>query len=254
MIPKTINYCWFGGKPLPPLALKCIESWKKYLPDYEIKQWNETNFDVNVVPYTSEAYKAGKYPFVSDYARFHIMYNYGGLYFDTDVELVKPIDDIVEHGAFMGCETRASVELDFGPQVNPGLGIGAEPGMQIFREILDYYGNLHFIRQDGEYNFDTVVVYTSKILNDKGLEKKNELQLCAGIWIYPKEYFCPKDNATKKLRITDNTRSIHHYSGSWITPQQRFYKKMEKLIGFKAAHKVSVLLKKSSFLKSLIGK
>ena len=104
MIPKIIHYCWFGGNPLPELAIKCIESWKKYLPDYEIKEWNESNFDINCCAYVREAYEAKKWAFVSDYARFWILYQHGGLYFDTDVELIKSIDDLIVKGAFMGCE------------------------------------------------------------------------------------------------------------------------------------------------------
>ena len=107
MIPKVIHYCWFGRNPLPPFAVKCIESWKKFLPGYEIKEWNEDNFDVNIIPYTQEAYEARKYAFVSDYARFYILYHHGGIYFDTDVEVIKSIDDIIERGAFMGCENEA---------------------------------------------------------------------------------------------------------------------------------------------------
>lgn len=107
MIPKIIHYCWFGRGPLPELAQKCIASWKKYLPDYEIKEWNEDNFDVNIIPYTAEAYAEKKYAFVSDYARFWVLYKYGGIYFDTDVEVIRPLDDIIAKGNFMGCETDA---------------------------------------------------------------------------------------------------------------------------------------------------
>ena len=106
MIPKTIHYCWFGKKPLPPLAKKCIVSWKKFFPDYEIIEWNEDNFDVNQIPYTAEAYKHKKYAFVSDYARFKILYEHGGLYFDTDVEIIKPMNDIISQGNFMGLRKR----------------------------------------------------------------------------------------------------------------------------------------------------
>ena len=101
-IPNTIHYCWFGGNPLPPLAEKCIASWKKYLPNYDIKRWDESNFDVNSIPYTKQAFAAGKYAFVSDYARFWILYNYGGIYFDTDVELINNMDGIIASGPFMG--------------------------------------------------------------------------------------------------------------------------------------------------------
>ena len=123
MIPKVIHYCWFGRNPLPDSALKCIESWKKYLPDYEIVQWNEDNFDVNSIPYVAEAYAARKYAFVSDYARFYVLYNQGGVYFDTDVEAVAPLDDILEKGPYMGMERALSGEM----AVNPGLGFAAEP-------------------------------------------------------------------------------------------------------------------------------
>ena len=126
MIPKVIHYCWFGRNPLPSLAIKCIESWRKYLPDYEIKEWNEDNFDVNIIPYTQEAYQVGKYAFVSDYARFWILYKYGGLYFDTDVEVIKPMDDIIARGPFMGCEKDVSDTSV--ASVAPGLGLGVNPG------------------------------------------------------------------------------------------------------------------------------
>ncbi len=139
MIPKTIHYCWFGCGELPELARKCIASWRKYLPDYEIKEWNEDNFDVNIIPYTAEAYRAGKYAFVSDYARFWVLYHYGGLYFDTDVEVIRPMDDIIERGNFMGFETdphgtegdasEASVNPGLGLGVAPGLGLGVAPGL-----------------------------------------------------------------------------------------------------------------------------
>lgn len=104
MIPQTIHYCWFGNKPLSETAIKCISSWKKYFPNYTIKEWNENNFNINIIPYTKEAYKRGKWAFVSDYARFWILYNYGGIYFDTDVEVIKPFDIIIENGPFLGLE------------------------------------------------------------------------------------------------------------------------------------------------------
>ncbi len=131
-IPKIIHYCWFGGNPLPQMAQRCIDSWKKYLPDYEIKQWDETNFDVNIIPYTRQAYEAKKYAFVSDYARFLILYQYGGLYFDTDVEVIKPLDDIVAKGPFMGCQDKYTPRGDvYSLHVAPGLGLGVYAGHPI---------------------------------------------------------------------------------------------------------------------------
>ena len=129
MIPKIIHYCWFGRNPLPELALKCIASWKKYMPDYEIKEWNEDNFDVNIIPYTAEAYAQKKYAFVSDYARFWILYRYGGIYFDTDVEVIRPIDDIIARGNFMGFETDPNPKKGDASEgrVAPGRGPGGVP-------------------------------------------------------------------------------------------------------------------------------
>lgn len=136
MIPKIIHYCWFGRNPLPELAQKCIASWKKYLPDYEIKEWNEDNFDVNIIPYTAEAYAQKKYAFVSDYARFWILHKYGGIYFDTDVEVIRPIDDIIARGNFMGFETDPNPAKGDASEgsVAPGLGLGVAPGLGIIEK------------------------------------------------------------------------------------------------------------------------
>ena len=250
MIPKIIHYCWFGGNPLPEFAIKCIDSWKKYLPDYEIKEWNESNFDVNIIPYTSEAYSVKKYAFVSDYARFWILYKFGGLYFDTDVELIKSIDDIIEKGPFMGCEKEAkpgATPTKLG--VAPGLGLGVNPGLGLYSEILDVYKNIHFFNKNGSYNQQTVVAYTTEILCSHGLVNSNKVQLCAGVWIYPKDYFCPMDYVTKVLTISENTRSIHHYSATWITKSQKIYKKIENFIGEKNAHIISKILKSLKLFK-----
>lgn len=217
MIPKVIHYCWFGGNPLPKSALKCIASWRKYLPDYEIKEWNESNFDVNIIPYTAEAYKAKKYAFVSDYARFWILYKYGGLYFDTDVEVVKNMDDIIAKGPFMGCENEAkagATPAQLG--VAPGLGLGVNPGLGLYGEILDIYKDKHYILPDGTYSRETVVTITTDLLCKYGLKNISDIQEVAGVLIYPKEYFCPKDYATGRLDLTANTASIHHYDASWL--------------------------------------
>lgn len=252
MIPKIIHYCWFGGNPLPEMAIKCIESWKKFLPDYEIKQWDESNFDVNMIPYTAEAYRAKKYAFVSDFARFWILYNYGGLYFDTDVQLIKGIDDIVERGPFMGCERDVdenageAAEL---PSVAPGLGLAANPGLGLYSELLALYKGLHFINPNGSYNQKTIVAYTTEVLCKHGLKNIPGIQECAGVWIYPKEYFCPLDFITKELNITDNTRSIHLYSASWITGSQLMYKKVERIVGKKIAQFLSRTLKQLRIFK-----
>lgn len=208
MIPKTIHYCWFGGKPLPGSAKKYIASWRKYLPDYEVKEWNEGNFDVNRIPYTREAYARGKYAFVSDYARFYILYHHGGLYFDTDVEVIRSMDDIVERGAFVGMEELHGV--------NPGLGIGTEAGHGFYKELLAYYEQLPFVDGQGRQLPGTVVSHTTRLLQRHGLVLNGEMQQVAGIWIYPNDYFNPLDDATGRLRMTENTRSIHWYAKTWV--------------------------------------
>ena len=213
MIPKIIHYCWFGGNPLPPLAEKCIASWKKFLPDYEIKEWNEHNFDVNLIPYTAEAYQAKKYAFVSDYARFWILYHYGGLYFDTDVEVIKPMGSIIAKGAFMGCEqdSKPGIELT----AAPGLGLAVESKHEIYKAILEEYDSFHFLNEDGSNNDKTVVEYVTEILKRHGLKNMPGIQQIEGVKIYPSEYFCPRDTVTKRLHITNNTYTIHHYMASW---------------------------------------
>lgn len=235
MIPKIIHYCWFGHNPLPKLAVKCIESWKKYLPDYEIKEWNEDNFDVNIIPYTKEAYAVNKYAFVSDYARFWILYHHGGIYFDTDVEVIKPMDDIVAQGAFMGCEKEvATVDLQSTTlTVNPGLGTGCCPGLEFYAELLDMYATLHFINENGKPNLKTVVQYTTELLRTRGLRNINQIQDSAGMLIYPKEYFCPIDYYTNQCIVTTNTRTIHHYAASWVSPSLQFKNIIIRLLGEK---------------------
>lgn len=251
MIPKVIHYCWFGRNPLPPLAVKCIESWKKFLPDYEIKEWNEDNFDVSIISYTKEAYEAKKYAFVSDYARFWILYHYGGLYFDTDVEIIKPMDDIIARGPFMGCENEANpkatpTELDLG--CNPGLGLGCNPGLLFYKEMLDLYGTLHFVNPNGSYNQKTIVSYTTEMLCLYGLKNINEVQECADMWIYPKEYFCPIDCNSKKCIITKETRTIHHYAATWFSHKEKFISYMTSLIGKKNMQILFAIRRKLLFI------
>lgn len=238
MIPKIIHYCWFSHKPLPVLAVKCIESWKKYFPDYEIKEWNETNYDVHSIPYIHEAYKAKKYAFVSDYARFDILYRYGGLYFDTDVEVIKSMNDIIAKGPFMGCEKKADKARMIKLAVAPGLGLGVNPGLELYGELLQLYAGLHFIKADGTLNLKTVVEYTTELLQKHGLKNTNEIQECAGIWIYPQEYFCPISVDDGKLRITSNTVSIHHYAQSWQSPVRKYGRKLALWIGGKWFKKI----------------
>ncbi|MDY5036481.1 MAG: glycosyltransferase [Prevotella sp.] len=231
MIPKIIHYCWFGGNPLPEDAKKCIESWKKFLPDYEIKEWNESNFDVNIIPYTREAYRLKKYAFVSDYARFWVLYQFGGIYFDTDVEVIRPLDDIVARGGFMGCETDPkSGPTSYKTEANPGLGLGVAPGLGLIRKIMDYYEQAQFEFHPDIKTQETVVAITTRILREHGLKDVKGIQEVEGVWIYPSEYFCPINITTMRLHITSNTRTIHHYAGTWIDNKRSIKTKLKNLL------------------------
>lgn len=246
MIPKVIHYCWFGGKPLPPSAEKCIASWKRYLPDYEIKCWDESNFDVNIIPYTQQAYEAKKYAFVSDYARFWILYNNGGLYFDTDVEVIRSMDKIIHDGPFMGCENPADPGASPGSLgVAPGLGLGVGPGHGLYGEVLDIYNNQHFRNDDGTLNTKTVVEYTTTLLCQKGLKNDSDIQEIDGIKIYPSDYFCPMDYASGKINITRNTVSIHHYSASWLSPRKRIMLVVRRMMGEKLVRLLKRMIRRS---------
>ena len=242
MIPKIIHYCWFGGKPLPKIAEKCIASWKKYLPGYEIKRWDESNFDVNAIPYTREAYAACKFAFVSDYARFWILYHYGGVYFDTDVEAINNMDDIISAGNFMGVEQQNDERIT----VAPGLGIGVIRENSLFGQMIEVYSRAHFLNDDGTPCLKNIVEITTEQLQKYGLRNISEIQECCGFTIYPKDYFCPIDYGTRELKITENTRTIHHYAESWVPRSTRFKNTLSRLFGKRF---MSCLIRIKAFVK-----
>ncbi|OUQ54444.1 glycosyltransferase family 32 protein [Lactobacillus gallinarum] len=208
MIPKVINYCWFGGSELPSSVKKCISSWEHYCPNYKIIKWDENNFNVNNTPnFIREAYKNKKWAFVSDYARLKIVYEHGGVYLDTDVELISNLDKMLnENQAYMGFEDE--------DKINSGLGFGAERKNPIIREMLQEYESI-------VYNENNLKKYTcpyinTKILKKHGLILNNSMQVIDNIRILPTEYLCPQNMYTGKRKITSNTLSIHHYTASWL--------------------------------------
>lgn len=262
MIPKIIHYCWFGHNPLPESAQKCIASWRKFFPDYEIWQWLEEpidlnvnpnlnclydklmGFDVNSIQYTREAYEAKKYAFVSDYARFWILYKYGGLYFDTDVEVIKPMNDIIERGPFMGIEVPA--EEGGYPKVAPGLGLGVSPNHVLYQALLEKYAILKFRNEDGTLNQKTIVTYNTEVLLESGLRPTNDIHEVAGVWIYPADYFNPLDSLTGKLKTTENTRSIHWYMNSWSDSssfRQYLSRMSHRLFGLRLHNLIAIIRK-----------
>ena len=222
-IPKIIHYCWFGGNPLPELALRCIASWRKFLPDYEIREWNEQNFDVYRTVYTAEAYSLKQYAHVSDYARFWILYHYGGVYFDTDVEVIRSLDDIIAKGCFGGFECQEGTAYDNpNGNLNVGLGVGVGKGHPFFKQMVSYYEEIHFVRWNGK-NTGNVTGHATRFLDfdhkeilDGGVVSVN------GLLVYPIEFFCPIDYYRKEKHITVNTRTIHHYMASWVRKTNRW--------------------------------
>jgi len=205
-IPKKIHYCWFGGNPLPGMAIKCIESWKKYCPDYEIVEWNENNFDIDYCAYVREAYDAKKWAFVSDVARLYALVNYGGIYMDTDVELIKPLDCLLDYEAVSGFETETRIPT--------GLMASVEH-QDLFEELLNDYKGEHFLRDDNSFDMVTNVTRITNTCYKYGFKPNNSLQTLKGFTFLPKDYLCPKNYETGELVITENTICIHHFDGSW---------------------------------------
>ncbi|MBQ2729359.1 MAG: glycosyl transferase [Clostridia bacterium] len=207
MIPKTIHYCWFGRNEKSRSMIKCIESWKKYCPDYEIIEWNEDNFNIDCIPFVKEAYNAKKWAFVTDYARLRIVYENGGIYLDTDVELLKSLDDFLLLEAYAGFQTDGLV--------NTGLGFGAEKGNKVIFDILSDYNDRSFPADLKECEKIACPIINTKVLESMGLVPDGSLQTVSGMTVFPKEYFDPKNNQTYELKVNENTYSIHHYDATW---------------------------------------
>lgn len=209
MIPKKIHYCWFGGNPKPKLAEKCIASWKKYCPDWEIIEWNESNFDVNLNGYTKMCMEQKKYAFLSDYVRLLVVAEQGGVYFDTDVELLRPIDDLLINEAFFGFETSEYVAS--------GLGFGSvSSGTAIVAMLREYDFLL-----DGTQGVRGCPILNTAALEKLGLLRDGSRQTVAGALVLPVECLNPYESSTGRLRKTKNTYSIHWYNASWMSPWRR---------------------------------
>lgn len=219
MIPKIIHYCWFGRNPMPELALKCMASWKKFCPDYQIMEWNEDTFDLVSAPlYVQQAYDAKKWAFVTDFVRLYAVYEYGGIYLDTDVELCKPLDPFTKNSAYFGFENEQ--------YINTGLGYGAEKGHPLLKEMMDDYAHIPFILPNGSFDLTPCPKRNTAVLLRHGLiPDGRRQQLDHGICILPTEYLCPVDYSTGILHKTRKTISIHWFSASWHTESEQ--KKME---------------------------
>lgn len=222
MIPKKIHYCWFGKGEKPKLVLKCIESWKKYCPDYEIVEWNEENFDIENNLYCKQAYEMKKYAFVSDVARAQALYYYGGIYMDTDVEVLKSLDDLLEEHCVLGFEEGDYIATSF---------MASEKKHELFKEFCEYYDQVAFIDANGILRMNTNVEKITQMLLKRGLIQENkEQKLISEIHVYEKEYFSPYDYINCIYEYTENSFCVHHFYVSWMPVQTRVKKKIKSCV------------------------
>ncbi len=220
MIPKIIHYCWFGRGEKPELAKKCIASWRKFCPDFALREWNEDSFDIHCCPYVEEAYGSKKYAFVTDFVRLYALYHYGGIYMDTDVEVVQPLDSFLTHKAFSGFESAQWVPTGI---------MASEAMLPIFKELLDDYRDRHFIKKDGSIDTTTNCVAITNIMLKHGLELNNRQQTIADFTFFPADYFCPFSNETGVLSKTERTVAIHWFNKSWLPKKLRFRLKITRI-------------------------
>ena len=213
MIPKKIHYIWFGRGEKNDRVKHCIESWKKYLPDYEIIEWNEDNFDVNFNDFTKKAYENKKWDYVSDVARLWILYNEGGIYMDTDVEVLKPYDNLLHLSGFTGYEGSKYL-----PPVTGTMA--SEAGGQWVKEQLSVYDGIHFLKDDGTLDLTTNTIRISSIMRNNGFIQDGEKRLYKDMTIFPSEYFCPRQT-TGEYFLTENTYCDHHFTGSWYSSSDK---------------------------------
>lgn len=212
MIPKIIHFCWLSGNPYPALISKCIISWKKYLPDYEIILWDKKRFDINSVTWVKEACDNKKYAFAADYIRFYALYNFGGIYLDSDVEVLKSFNDLLEQNYFIGEDALGSIEAAV---------IGAEKGLPWIKECLDYYKERCFIKNDGTLDMKPVPILVTNVMK----------KYC-NIKLYQFDFFSPKDYYIGEILISKNTYTIHHFDGKWevVNLSYRLKKAIHKLL------------------------
>lgn len=222
-IPKVISYCWFGKNPLPDNVKKCIDSWKKYCPDYKIIEWNEDNYDVKKIPYIRDAYNEKKWAFVSDFARLDIINTYGGIYLDTDVELIKPLDALLDYDSFWAIEKGSLV-------INTGLGFGSQAGNVHLEHMIKVYEYTSFYKENGKLNTTPCTFYTTEYFKKIGYKNDDIEQNIRNAMILPSSYFCPMSFYDGTLEILDNTIGIHWYDMSWLGESDKKIHEVENKI------------------------
>lgn len=222
MIPKIIHYCWFGKKEKPEIIKKYIQSWKKHLPDYEVIEWNEENFNVENCLFAKQAYDIGNYAFVSDYVRVYALYHYGGIYLDTDTEILGSLDDFLSQPSFWGFEEKNYIATSI---------IGSEPRNELIKDFLDYYENLSLYDETGQIEKFTNVVVVTELLKNRGIVLDGTFQIVEGIaTIYPQDYFSPYDYINCYMKKTANSVAIHHFYKSWLPLSVRIKGIVKKVV------------------------
>ncbi len=248
-LPKLIHYCWFGRNEKSPLVLKCIDSWRKYFPEFDIIEWNEDNFDVNQMDYTREAYECKKWAFVSDYARLKIVYEYGGIYFDTDVEVIKNFEELIGERGYLSFENTTNEPLN--KQVNTGVGFAAPPRSKVVQKMLQEYDGAHFLI-DGQMDMTPCPVRNTNALKKLGLITDGSKQVICDMDIYPYDYFCGYDIANSYKACNENTCAIHHYTATWkdkislldIIKYKIIVKTIQFLVGYEGYKRIKSKLRR----------
>lgn len=244
MIPKIIHYCWLnklGKKEYPLIVKECIDTWKEVLPDYEIIEWNQNNFDLNICPFIKEAYEVSKYAFVADYIRLYVLYNYGGIYLDTDVKVLKSFNDLLNNKAFICFEGEDAIASST---------IGTEKNNYLIKYLLEYYNNRYFINSDGSFNMIANTSIFADLLKREGFLINNKFQKNQYITIYPREYFSPMNSITGEVNITKNTYAVHLFNGSWIPENikkrddlyKKLYAKYKRIYPIRVAHLLAKIM------------
>ena len=236
MIPKVIHYCWFGHGKLPSDTKRYIETWKKYCPDYEIKEWNESNFDIDCCKFVRQAYDNKAWAFVSDYARLKIVYDNGGIYLDTDVELLKNLDFLLDN-SFFACVSQ------IGNLCATGLGYGAEAGNPVVRKMMEVYESMEF--DPARKNEIACPNINDAIIKSLGYKLSDDVVDVNGMTILPPRYMDPLATGDSKTLLCDDTISIHHYSASWTSRGNKLKRKLINMVGLERVNKVKKLLRKN---------
>lgn len=233
MIPRIIHYCWFGGNELPELERRCIASWSEKMPGCETVRWDESNFDFSSCAFAREAHAEGKWAFVSDYARFRILRDHGGVFLDTDVELLRPLDDLLALQAFTGFTKDSSF-------VNPGLVVASEAGNHVMADVVRKYESMNLLPQQGRVHPQSSPRTLTALLEEfYGLRRDGSLQDLDGLTVFPAEFFDPIDPHSGLMNVTDETYSIHHYSGTWLFPAKKYRLELRKKLAPKVGPKLS---------------